>query len=637
MTPVLFIEPKPQADVTGDSHTDGPTTSTADTAGNSREDEVRSAQPWFQAPVKKVKAPKKKAAPEKTTDGESQEPKVKAEAVTRHSDPDAVITLTYKYNCPAWFAGRVNAPPRKEGDTRPQFPQDWEDQIWLAHRLNNDLVACEHSFMEMWSALKDPKPGDDKDSPAVDSPEAADVGQQENLPRVNDSEKFVGYAEGHPGADNPESVKSPNLSLILTPDEKEQLRAQLKEQKKGAPTQLRREAVEKGLYWSTATMVLRGHRTAQKLIHASWKNGRPARRGFKRYDGSGTLHTQIMWNNGMPLPTPANLMAPKSPWRNTCRIEPFVPEAEWTRPVKATVHLRLSPGGKMYPVPILMDRPLPADCDITEVRLVRKKVGEQYRMYVCFGINLPKPPAPVDGETVAVKIGWKSLKQDGVRVATIATASGNPLPPPPKDLAKFIRVTDGNIVEVVAPRIWQELLDRDDRIHGHRDTELNQIRDKVVETLRSRPQMQTWLQEQGVDVSHIHLWRSPGRMQRLARIWPSDDPFKPELVAWIRREWHLHQYEAHERDGVSSRRRHVYRLVGAWLGGFAKEIVISGTSIAPLKQSKEDEDPAAKAIRRNMYYASPGDLRAMVERAAYRRNIPIIHVTTEKTKEGDQS
>lgn len=618
MTTVLFIQPgtpvpvdSPKPRATGNRRNTQSSMTPAASAPPVVEERAELIQPWFDIKPKKAKrtpaakktpAKKAPAEPKIKADKKVTDKTEKAEATTRHGNRDSVIALTYRYGCPAWFS-KLDTEPRKEGDDRPRFPKKWDEQIWLAHRLNNDLVASEHTFYEMWSALKPPKP-----------PKEGEVVE------IEESTEDFGFTD-------------------LDEETKEKLREQLKADKKLAPTKLRAEAVEKGLFWSTASMVLRGHRTAQKLIQASWKNGKPAKRGFRRYDGSGTLHTQIMWNKDQPLPTPDRMMAdPKSPWRNVCRIKPYVAEKDWVKgkSVKAVIHLRMSPGGKAYPVPIYMDRPLPAGADITEVRLVRKKIGKQYRIHVCIGLNVPKPPAPTEGETVAVKIGWKSEQEDGVKVATIATASGKALPDLPKDLEKFVRIHADGTADLLAPRVWQRLLERDDRIRGYRDDNFNTMRDRVVDALKDNAALFEWFTEQGIDVAHMPQWRAHARLEKVARLWPEDHPLKGDLIEWIRREWHLHQYEAHERDGIAARRRHVYRVFASWIGKYAKEIVISGMEIAVLKEARKDDEPQAKAVRRNLHYAAPGDLRMCIANAAYRRNIPLVLVTNEKVEETEE-
>jgi hypothetical protein len=544
-------------------------------------------------------------------------------------------TIVFQYGCP---------PSAKLSD-------DALNQLKLALGLRRGLVALARQHDEQRQALWEahPQVGDLTEQVNLMGEEIGTIAEQARKERMLDKSTI-------PRKETAAKLKEAKAKRSVL---KVQLRATkraamdvvkpaleaLDKRQRLLETKLRGEFVGQGLFWSTANVVLDDHRQAQMAVVRLRKAGRPAERRMPRWNAPATLSTQVMRGSGMPQRSPQLLASGEGPWRNVVQLTPWLPPGQWPKGRgphrKGQLALRIA--GKDSPpliLPVIIHRPIPEEADITDVQITRRMVADQQQLYVNITVRLPKPPPKETGETVAVRFGWKSLGKKWVRVATVATPHG-PLPLPKHEQPRKLVRTVDTCNEVMASAEWARVLDRVSRIRGHRDKNLDEIKTAVCKVLEDDPvlmlRVTEALQREKLEVAR---WRSQGRMVRLWQVWPKDHQFWDTLNQWRKRDRHLWQFEAHERQQIIAHRRYLYRNIAAWICEHAKEVVLSGFNIAELAVApaagEAEDSHQDRAARANRQWAAPGDLRQAIKNAAARRGITIIEATTETGTDDDE-
>jgi len=344
------------------------------------------------------------------------------------------------------------------------------------------------------------------------------------------------------------------------------------------------------------------------------------------------------------------------PKSGTLRLAPWQDPAGGRRPKGTERHGTLSLaigrarglGPLPLEIPVVLDRWIPADADITEVKVTRGRTGTHARLSVAVVCQAPAPVPVTEGPAIAVRLSWKSAGDGWLTVAH--AGSPVPLPPLPASLAGIVRLAGtGLSAEVLYSAEWRTLLDRDDAIRSVRDGNLDAIRDRAVAAMKASPALceaiaarraEAWqaVAREGdppeITAAGVSRWRSHERMRWLARDWPPGDPLAGPLEEWRKRDCHLHDYEAHERAQVLGRRKDAYRCAAAWLCTAAGSLVIDALELPALKEAPDapGEDPEiARAGRRQMHSAAPGELREAILAAAAARGIPVTSVKRQKT------
>lgn len=416
----------------------------------------------------------------------------------------------------------------------------------------------------------------------------------------------------------------------------------LDKQRQAARKELRKIAVENGLFWATGNAVLDDHTEACKQVIRLRKDGRAAQRRMPRFDDAATLSTQIQRGAGKPARSPELLASGVGPYRNVIQLTPWVSPDDWPRgrgPHRRAV-LTLRIAGKDAPplvLPIYVSRPIPKDADITDVQVTRRFVGGKQRISVALTLHVPKPEPRTTGDSIAVRFGWKSHSKGMVQVATVATATGPLSTPVPDSIKNLVQVVDGCNILLTSP-FWLRDLEYYDQIRANRALAMEEIKAKVATALDADAElaekMAAELERERLEVIR---WRSPGRMARLTWAWPDDHPLKAHMEEWRRWDKKQWQVEAHGRDHIAAARRDAYRKMAAWICEAAKEVSLAAFSIADLTQvpavGTEDTEVARRA-RANRQWAAPGDLRTAIVNAAQRRGVEVLSVTTEIVENG---
>ena len=566
---------------------------------------------------------------------------------------DGARTVVYRYGCPYWA----------------DLDEDGLTQLWLANRLWNALVEIEHAHEDAKAAIwrRDQACAAAMDDLAAIDAEAGVIAEQARADRQRDrttvprEERSAVYGAVHArrkGAkavlDAARDVAGPSLRDAF---------AGAKRDRSAAVKNLYGVFVQGGrLGWASFNDVTRRRfPLAVAKVAADREAGHPAQLRFSRFDGTGTLTVQVMRQAGdLPRTVPA-LNSGQHPRSGVMRLEPWQdPSAAGRRPGGAerhgTLNLAIGRSRALGPlrleVPVVLDRWMPADADITEVKVTRRRTGGHARLSVAVVCQVPVPVPVAEGPAVAVRLSWKSAGDGWLTVAHIGSAV--PLPPVPDSLAGIVRVSPGGCsAEVLHSPEWRRLLARDDAIRSVRDENMDVIRDAAAEAMKASPELceaitgrraAAWRaaardgEPPEVTAAHVARWRSPRRMAWLARDWPPGDPLAGPLEQWRARDAHLHDFEAHERAQVLARRKDAWRCVAAWLCSSAGSLVVDGLGLAGIKEAPDapDEDPEmARAGRRQMHSAAPGEFREAVLAAAKARGADVTEVKRARKRGKD--
>jgi hypothetical protein len=534
-------------------------------------------------------------------------------------------TLVYRYGCPSWA----------------DLDAEGMRQLRLAHDLRNELVAVEKRYEVMLAAIWL------SFSEVAAAQVAVDVATAE-VERL--SAEMLAARQGArstvPAADAKTALTAARKARAAAKAELKQVKDALKPVMKARRVELDAakrcaqgvctkttctnpgephpyaEWTGRGLGYGTYTRTLDQHRAAASRVLDARKRGEPTEHRFHRWQGEGTLTVQIGFGTRV-----------RGDWWT---LDDGRPAKEWLardRRVhervdarRRTLRLRIGRsrehGAHWLELPVVIHRPVPEEAQVRWVQVTRRTVAGAPQLSVQLTLWVPPVPDRSAGEAIDVDFSWASGgTTTGVRVARISTASGN-LPPVPADIADLVTV--GDWWEVWAPARWRDLLGRDDAIRADRSELLDDLRPAVVEALAADPAL---VEAVGVTAVQARLIKF-AKYDRLARSWPAEHPLWPRIEAWRRRDRHLWQYEANERQQVIARRRDAYRKVAAWLAAAARVVAIKDVDVAEARKRPgvDGEDTyEARGSRRQIQFAAPSELRMAIENAAAQQGVRILY------------
>lgn len=506
--------------------------------------------------------------------------------------------MVYKYGCPRWA----------------DFDESAMTQLRLVNRLWNDAVEVCRNYEAV-----------ENDVLAQTSD---DVAAAETA--VMDAEKLVDECVDHmknqrkrmrttaPDAadkvalrDARSSCKTAKIALkVARKDAREHakplIRA-IREAKKEALKATRQHAAASGLYWGTYNDVM-GRRLpiAIDRVFTERKMGRPSELHFKRFDGSGTLTTQLMWQSGQPITTTERVMDGEY---SAAKIKVDGKYGELTLRV-ASNHLLV--------VPFVYHRPIPYGAEVKEIKVSRRRTGSQWRLSVAICVRLPKVAPRASGSLAAIR--FQQITSDKATQIAVVSSS-EPFIDPPAELEDVVKVsTDRRTVAVSYSSEWREMISRDFHIRSVRDQDLNTVRDQIITELSD----ENLASVVGVTAAQVARWKAPHRFVTLHRRWPDEHPFKDKYSAWLHRDRHLWDYEANEFRQVLDRRDDAYRKAAAWLLSSVKEVALHGVDLAERRRTPDvDREDTSRRGRAIAHAASPGYFRAAVANFASMHGIAV--------------
>lgn len=318
------------------------------------------------------------------------------------------------------------------------WDRDCAEHLYLQHKFWNRLVEIERDHRTAYRAI-------------VDADEAVSVAHQqiEDIKQaIADQDALRKAARKEHRAKKGEHTKPFDDRIAelkkqirdLSPQAKE-LRNKAREKAKEALSELepvRKEAVKKayqesGLWWSNYNRVIDSYNVARVR---AMKTGADLR--FHRFDGSGVFRCQVQ--GGM---TTEELLAGR---HNIAQLR-LIDHDEFAHlrggqagkcrqsfgsrnyergygVLSITVYTDKDAEGKhrrrMLDFPIILHRPLPPEATLKELKVVRKRIGTDFRWDATFTFTEEVEPVghALPESRCGVNLGWKAVK-GGLRVATI--------------------------------------------------------------------------------------------------------------------------------------------------------------------------------------------------------------------------
>lgn len=568
-------------------------------------------------------------------------------------DLNESLRVVYVYGVPARLDGHTVARVREV-----------DEQLWLAHRLREQLVAIEHEWEQrkaaIWSAV--PQIAD------VEAQLAALEEEIETLTRQAGKERSQRRARGATAS-----------STVLA--ERRRQRKDLRAQRKELIAQVRadhadelaansdRRAAEikatyaefcqtgvpdretgtpKKLYWATYNQVLRHHKVAASRIQAVRAQGRPAQLRHHRWDGSGAVSVQLQRQAGMQPRTPATIADGETgKWRNVLHLPGWVDPAEWAKLSRAEQRAdrlriaRLCVGeGRMVELPVIVHRMLPPEADITGAQIVTVRVGPDTRTRLHITATLPPPQVAGREPAVALHLGWRRDAERGE--VTVATwRSTHPVTVPARLDARRtpgapLVVDTDRTGRIVLGARWLDRVAHYDDVRGERDTALNEVKAELVAWLDRHPGGVQW-RDQTLTGPGVAQWRAPGRFAVLAMSWVKDPPEGGEDIAARLEQWRAHDLrrwrtEAHGRMRTLDNRTDTYRVAVRFLAGLVGTLVVDDTDLSQIaRRPNPERGPELPSVveqraARQRTLAAVGRLRQIAVDTATREGVAVLQV-----------
>ena len=250
--------------------------------------------------------------------------------------------------------------------------------------------------------------------------------------------------------------------------------------------------------------------------------------------------------------------------------------------------------------PVVLHREFPPGARIKWVRVHVTRVADRDQWSAQFVLDVPAPlapPAPRNGGTVAVDVGWRLFGEE-IRVASWVDDAGK---------SGELRLPAGILS------------------HWHKTQDLQSIRAKNFNRARAtlcarRSELPPALQE---ETTHAYAWKASRRLTGLVRRWsearaPGDEALFEELEAWAQQERHLWMWEAFGRRNILRQRREIYRLFGRWLADTYATVVVEHLDMREFAEhpgeDEEEESPATKGGRPQRFTVALSILRTTAER-----------------------
>lgn len=258
--------------------------------------------------------------------------------------------------------------------------------------------------------------------------------------------------------------------------------------------------------------------------------------------------------------------------------------------------------------PMVMHRPIPADCRVKEVVITRRRDGNRWRWaasFMCTREADRAPPAPTGPRRIAIDVGWRRVP-DGLRVATVVT-SGQP--------TSYI-VLPGTVLQSFS----------------------------LIDELQSRLQVSTWRgidMLQGVDLSTVEqpfrdLLRdfqsiSEKRSADLIEFRESafflsqaKESIDTELWVWRKEHKRFADWLRNHRRKVIEHRNHFYRNKIIELLDQASEVIVNDVKFGEIAARRSPGSENSFVPNRLAHYrriASPSELIKTLKHQADKRGI----------------
>ena len=365
----------------------------------------------------------------------------------------------------------------------------------------------------------------------------------------------------------------------------------------------RREAVKQarnssGLWWGNYNAVVATYDIARVR---GMKEGRGLK--FHRFDGSGRFTCQIQ--GGMSV---ADLFGGKAivavdPVSGRAFFHPSRGERRRLQRtiLKFTIYTFRNEAGcrqrRTISFPMIMHRPIPDDATIKTVTVKRVRVGTEYRWAVTFTcVTEDREKIHHPGESICgIDVGWRTLGEIGVRVATIA---GN----------------GGTMDEIVLPSSLIAKFDHVDNIKSRLDKHLNNIH-LWLKTLIAEDLPKNLREEWGKIKKAPKI--SAARVAMLSLRWRDEhgdyNPYRwKKLEIWRKKDKYFRLEMDNLRENAIAQRTDIYRNVASRI---AHQYALIGVEdfdlrqIARLETIEGEDNTLSQGARRLRQRVAISDFR----------------------------
>lgn len=401
-------------------------------------------------------------------------------------------------------------------------------------------------------------------------------------------------------------------------------------------------------YWGTYLLVEREMDQMKKA---------PDPPEFRRYDGSGRMGVQfttemlvseIVDGNDTQLQIGPGVLLPRRGGQTQARL----------RPEHRTVKIRAGSDPKRKPIwvtlPLIYDRPLPADGRVTWAWILRRLVGYRYKYFLQVTVESPSFVAPPHSGNAAVAIDlgarrepdgsysiarWQNENGAAGRLAIVETRKTKKRSG--RWPSESRTVPDDLFETLVAKR------NKSDAIRSERDKRMR-VLCHLLGVYRNSGSAPAWICD---ELQTVDRWRSFNRLTRFLRTWrrvrstgirividrithtsheetglpPGDAILFSYVEAWYAHDRHLSDFQMNQIGRALNRRTDRYHEFAAKL---AKEY---STIILPARNLLKEELPPEKApssagheLRKDHRSAAPGELREILCRMAHKYGAQII-------------
>lgn len=518
-----------------------------------------------------------------------------------------MTTVVYRYGCPARWQ-----------------PPAWVlEQFRLAHELRHRLAVVEQVYeqrvRELWSA----QPAVAAAEQRIDELEhivaglTATVAQARAVARSRTGTRpEPATALRRARADLHRARQARRRAVGDAYNKVKPALARTKADRKSATKATHGEFVERrGMRHALYQSVLAEHRaTMDRVVQARKRGQRAELRPPRPWDGACTAAVAIHPRPGMDC-SPGVLAAADNPWRDFAQARPWMPpdehgrlsRAEQRRLGQGEVTVRLA--GEQVTVPVQVHRMLPGEAQVTEIRLVRRRVGVGFRHHVCVTARVPDPAPRTGGPTVAVHLVSRARPGGGSRVAVWAATE--PLAVPP-DLSDVVTAAgDRRTGEITLPGRWVDAFAWYADMAAQRSDAFERAREELATWAQAHPDQSEWT------AGEIRGWDRPERLAAVAVAWRGDPPdvgTAIRLEEWRARDRHWAEWHGHGLAQATGRRDDGYRRVAAWLTGVAATVVVV--------KAADGGVAAVGRLRRFLHTAATRRGVAVVEAEAVRPSCP---------------
>jgi Putative transposase DNA-binding domain len=372
-------------------------------------------------------------------------------------------------------------------------------------------------------------------------------------------------------------------------------------------------------YWGTYLLV-------ERAMEASRKSQTDPR--FRRWDEHGSVWHGASYEGegrfGVQLQGGLTVAALHACEDTRLRIAPVPARAYKTRSgrrnkTRTTLQIRVGSNGRA-PLwatfqDLILHRPLPADGVIKETWVMRRRIGTRFRWTLQIALEAQSfaVPPKLRGRRCAINLGWR-VRDDGLRVGYLAGSGGERR-------------------ELILPTQILGRLAHADSLHAIRRNNFNISRDELARwiALQADP-LPDWLKK---DAQWIPQWKSEARLDKLVWSWasqrlPGDEVIFAALWQWRRQNYHLLQWESHERSRALGARCEHYRLLAVEIATRYASIVLEEIDLRALKRKPrpEDDKSVVDAVKLHQQRAAVGELRAAFILAASNRGTSILKVSS---------